>query len=52
VAECVEDQRTLDTLKALGVDYVQGFLIGKPMERLHDIFRSPADSPRELQRKP
>jgi diguanylate cyclase (GGDEF)-like protein len=39
VAECVEDERTLNTLKALGVDYVQGFLIGKPMERLHDIFR-------------
>ncbi len=39
VAECVEDQQTLDTLKALGVDYVQGFLIGQPMQRLHDIFR-------------
>lgn len=39
VAECVEDQQTLNTLKALGVDYVQGFLIGRPMERLHDIFR-------------
>lgn len=39
VAECVEDLQTLNTLKALGVDYVQGFLVGKPMERLHDIFR-------------
>jgi EAL domain-containing protein (putative c-di-GMP-specific phosphodiesterase class I) len=39
VAECVEDKRTLNTLKGLGVDYVQGFLIGQPMQRLHDIFR-------------
>jgi EAL domain-containing protein (putative c-di-GMP-specific phosphodiesterase class I) len=39
VAECVEDKQTLNTLKALGVDYVQGFLIGRPMQRLHDIFR-------------
>jgi diguanylate cyclase (GGDEF)-like protein len=39
VAECVEDKRTLDTLKALGVDYVQGFYIGSPMQRLHDVFR-------------
>jgi diguanylate cyclase (GGDEF)-like protein len=39
VAECVQDTRTLNTLRSLGVDYVQGFLIGRPMERLHDIFR-------------
>jgi len=39
VAECVEDEQTLATIKALGVDYVQGFLIGKPMERLYDIFK-------------
>jgi diguanylate cyclase (GGDEF)-like protein len=39
VAECVEDVRTLNTLRSLGVDYVQGFLIGRPMERLHDVFR-------------
>ena len=39
VAECVEDEQTLATIKALGVDYVQGFLIGKPTERLYDIFK-------------
>lgn len=39
VAECVEDARTLCTLRSLGVDYVQGFIVGRPMERLHDIFR-------------
>jgi EAL domain-containing protein (putative c-di-GMP-specific phosphodiesterase class I) len=38
VAECVEDAQTLSTLRKLGVDYVQGFLIGHPMQRLHDIF--------------
>jgi diguanylate cyclase (GGDEF)-like protein len=39
VAECVEDKRTFNTLKALGVDYVQGFFIGQPLPRLHDVFR-------------
>jgi hypothetical protein len=39
VAECVEDVRTLNTLRSLGVDYVQGYLIGRPMERLHDLWR-------------
>lgn len=39
VAECVEDTRTLETLRALGVDYVQGFLVGHPTPRLHDVFR-------------
>ncbi|NRF68797.1 EAL domain-containing protein [Aquincola sp. S2] len=39
VAECVEDRQTLNTLKSLGVDYVQGFLIGRPMQRLSDIFK-------------
>jgi diguanylate cyclase (GGDEF)-like protein len=39
VAECVEDVRTLETLRSLGVDYVQGFLVGRPTERLHDVFR-------------
>jgi diguanylate cyclase (GGDEF)-like protein len=39
VAECVEDIQTLRTIRALGVDYVQGFLIGRPIERLYDVFR-------------
>jgi len=30
VAEFVEDQTTLDRLRALGVDYAQGFFIAKP----------------------
>jgi EAL domain-containing protein (putative c-di-GMP-specific phosphodiesterase class I) len=39
VAECVEDEQTLATIRALGVDYAQGFLIGRPIERLYDIFK-------------
>lgn len=31
VAEWVEDESTLHTLRAIGVDYAQGYAIGKPM---------------------
>ncbi len=34
VAECVEDAATLDALRELGVDYVQGFHLGRPGRRL------------------
>ena len=30
VAEMVEDEKTLQMLKTIGVDYAQGFHIGKP----------------------
>ncbi|MFN8113606.1 MAG: EAL domain-containing protein [Solirubrobacterales bacterium] len=30
VAEGVEDERTLEVLRGLGVDYVQGYLLGRP----------------------
>ncbi len=30
VAECVEDRETLEILREFGVDYVQGFLLGRP----------------------
>jgi EAL domain-containing protein (putative c-di-GMP-specific phosphodiesterase class I) len=30
VAEGAEDQATLDALKKLGVDYVQGYVIARP----------------------
>jgi diguanylate cyclase (GGDEF)-like protein/PAS domain S-box-containing protein len=30
VAEQVEDQRSLDTVKEMGFDFVQGFIIGRP----------------------
>ncbi|SDN09465.1 ammonium transporter [Vreelandella arcis] len=30
IAEFVETQQTLDTLKTLGIDYAQGFLLGHP----------------------
>ncbi|SOZ61111.1 putative diguanylate cyclase with Mase1 and PAS domains [Cupriavidus taiwanensis] len=31
VAEWVEDERTLDALRAIGVDYAQGYAIGRPV---------------------
>ncbi|MGO4327441.1 diguanylate cyclase [Cupriavidus sp. 2TAF22] len=31
VAESVEDEQTLQTLRAIGVDYAQGYVIGRPM---------------------
>ncbi len=31
VAEGVEDERTLETLKQMGCDRIQGFLVGRPM---------------------
>lgn len=31
VAESVEDEQTLHTLRAIGVDYAQGYVIGRPM---------------------
>lgn len=34
VAECVEDAATLDALRELGVDHVQGFHLGRPGRRL------------------
>ncbi len=30
VAECVESQEALDELKRIGIDFVQGFFLGKP----------------------
>lgn len=34
VAECVEDAETLDALRELGVDHVQGFHLGRPARKL------------------
>jgi EAL domain-containing protein (putative c-di-GMP-specific phosphodiesterase class I) len=31
IAECVEDISALSILKQLGVDYIQGFSVGKPI---------------------
>lgn len=36
VAECVEDAATLDALRELGVDHVQGFHLGRPATKLVD----------------
>jgi EAL domain-containing protein (putative c-di-GMP-specific phosphodiesterase class I) len=34
VAECVEDAATLEALRELGVDHVQGFHLGRPASKL------------------
>ena len=31
ISEGVEDERQLDTLRAIGCDYVQGFIWGRPL---------------------
>jgi Amt family ammonium transporter len=31
VAEQVEDQSSLDTVRRMGIDFVQGFVIGRPL---------------------
>ena len=36
VAKCVEDQPTLEVLRQLGIDQVQGFHLGRPAERIVD----------------
>lgn len=36
VAEYVTDEKTFDVVKAIGIDYAQGFYIGKPQELLVD----------------
>ncbi|MBE9525789.1 MAG: EAL domain-containing protein, partial [Proteobacteria bacterium] len=34
VAEFVENQSTMDLLTEYGIDYIQGFLIGKPQSKV------------------
>lgn len=41
IAEAVEDQETLDLLKTIGVDYAQGYHIGRP-EPLPEAFKARA----------
>lgn len=48
VAESVENEQTLNALRAIGVDYAQGYVIGRPMplEAFLDICESqPAGAP-------
>jgi diguanylate cyclase (GGDEF)-like protein len=44
LAEGVEDQAQLEWLRAAGCDYVQGFLLGKPMSAADILARFAADS--------
>ena len=42
IAEGVEEQEQFDYLKKIGCEYIQGFLLGKPMpeEQLEELFES------------
>jgi EAL domain-containing protein (putative c-di-GMP-specific phosphodiesterase class I) len=42
IAEFVGDERTFDMLRTLGIDYAQGFLIGKPSARIPNVASAPA----------
>ncbi|MNL35433.1 Cyclic di-GMP phosphodiesterase YfgF [compost metagenome] len=46
VAESVEDEETLGTLRAIGVDYAQGYVIGRPVpvEQLLEAWEREADT--------
>ncbi len=37
IAEWVENRQTLEALKELGVDYAQGYWLGRPQPLVHDI---------------
>jgi PAS domain S-box-containing protein len=41
IAEGVEDQATLDALRSMGVDYAQGYWVGRPVP-LHELWGPPA----------
>ena len=45
VAEGVEDQETLELLSAMGVDYAQGFWIGRPAP-IEELWPTTKDSAR------
>lgn len=38
VAKCVEEPGSLSLIEQLGIDYVQGFAIGRPMEAIEQVF--------------
>jgi diguanylate cyclase (GGDEF)-like protein/PAS domain S-box-containing protein len=45
VAECVEDEYTLDVIRQLGIEFAQGWAIGKPGPLSSILTRVQADSP-------
>lgn len=53
VAESVEDEATLDVLREIGVDYAQGYAIGRPMPLEDYLARCASGTPGETaQRQP
>ena len=37
IAERVENQKTLDALREIGVDYAQGYFLSRPLPLIHDV---------------
>ncbi len=46
IAECVEDEPTLAMLREFGVDYVQGYHLGRPQEALPGVGAQPGSARR------
>lgn len=49
VAESVEDEETLQVLRAIGVDYAQGYAIGRPMPLEEYLAGRPISAPRDAE---
>ena len=50
VAEFVEDEQTLKLVESYGIDFAQGYYIGKPLPELLDNERIFPDEPHETAR--
>ncbi|MCP3866716.1 MAG: EAL domain-containing protein [Gammaproteobacteria bacterium] len=48
IAEFVETEEVMDALQAMGVDYAQGYYIGKPIP-LHDVVYGKDEAPADVQ---
>lgn len=45
IAECVEDRETLETLDRIGVDFAQGYLVGRPSDLVRSTLVIPSEPP-------
>ena len=45
IAEFVEDEATLQSVREIGIDYAQGYIIAKPMPIEIGLYGEPVDMP-------
>jgi len=45
IAEFVEDEKTLEAVREVGIDYAQGYIIGKPAPFEISLHRDSAETP-------